>query len=105
MKKYIGWRGSGKSYNIISDALADIYNENKRVLIIVPTNTLALIMMDKVKHETRNDYPGELTIISASNARVLDFRCFDSIYIDELSLCLEQLGVSGYSDTNYDNYD
>lgn len=105
MKRYIGWRGSGKTSNIIQDAITDTCN-GARTLIITPTKATSKSISNIIKGY--NDiWLRELYVAIASDAMDLDYSNFDVVYIDDLSLCLKQMFpcLRGYSDTNYDNYD
>ena len=80
MKKYIGWRGSGKTSNIVQDAIADTHN-GARTLIITPTKATSESISIIIK-EYNDIWPRGLYVATAADAMDLDYSNFDVVYID-----------------------
>ena len=96
MEKYIGWRGSGKSYKIAQKAVESARN-GERTLIIIPTLTNSKYMAELVNTISHGDYPANLQICTAQTAMDLMLESFNRKYIDDLDGCLQAARFDAYT--------
>ena len=105
MRKYIGWRGSGKTQTILVNALI-CARAGKKVLIIVPTGGNTLCLSDRLI-QLNGSYPDNIMLVSANRAaEVLQSMKFDEVYMDEMSLCVKNMfpKLVAVSDTNSEDF-
>lgn len=105
MKKYIGWRGSGKTQVILLNALVSA-RKGKQVLIIVPTARNTICLGERLT-QLNGSLPDNVTFVSASRAMdILKSEKFDEVYMDEMTSCVRNMipNLVAISDTNSEDF-
>lgn len=85
MKRFYGWRGSGKTYNIVNCAINSA-RFNKKVIIVAPF--ACSLIEDRLKD---CEYSNNITVIPANrwfSTHEFNGLDYDEIYFDELDICI-----------------